>query len=235
MRLPYSRVRIAHVNEGKVTKDCALGESGVILVKGPQVFCGYKAASDNANAWVEDGWFNTGDLGYLDADGFVYLSGRAKDLIIRGGHNIDPALIEEALSAHPAVASAVAVGLPDAYAGELPMAFVVLHNGAQSNARELLDFCEQRISERAAIPRRIEIIPAMPLTAVGKIYKPTLRQKISEMVLREVLEEQQIDASITGCIDKQRGLVLTIRIEDAAQKSRALELLQPYALTMDFV
>lgn len=235
MRLPYSRVRIAHINDGRVINDCALGESGVILVKGPQVFCGYKAATDNANAWVEDGWFNTGDLGFLDADGFVYLSGRAKDLIIRGGHNIDPALIEEALSAHPAVASVVAVGLPDAYAGELPMAFVVLHNGAQANARELLDFCEQRISERAAIPRRIEFIPAMPLTAVGKIYKPTLRQKISEMVLREVLEEQHIDAIITGSIDKQRGLVLTIKIEDTAQRTKALQLLEPFALTMDFV
>ncbi|MDP1932434.1 MAG: acyl-CoA synthetase [Gammaproteobacteria bacterium] len=235
MRLPYSRVRIAHLNNGRITKECALGESGVILVKGPQVFCGYKAAGDNADAWVEDGWFNTGDLGYLDADGFVYLSGRAKDLIIRGGHNIDPALIEEALNGHPVVASAVAVGMPDAYAGELPMAFVVLQSGAECTARELLDFCEQRITERAAVPRRIEIISAMPLTAVGKIYKPLLRQRISENVLREVLEEQHIAAEINGSIDKQRGLVINIDIKDAARKAQAMALLEPYALTMDFV
>ena len=180
MRIPYSQIRIVHLDGTSVTKNCLLGESGVILVKGPQVFVGYKSDADNAAAWIEDGWFNTGDLGYLDARGFLYLSGRAKDLIIRSGHNIDPVLIEEPLNAHPAVSVSIAIGLPDPYAGELPMAFVVKVPGSEINEQQLLEYCAEEITERAAIPKRIVFLDKMPLTAVGKIYRPSLRQHISE-------------------------------------------------------
>lgn len=235
MRLPYSQIRIAHVSEGQVSKDCELGESGVILVKGPQVFCGYKAASDNARAWVDGDWFNTGDLGYLDDKGYLYLSGRAKDLIIRGGHNIDPAIIEEGLAAHPAVASCIAVGLPDAYAGELPMAFVVLKPGSSCSAEELLAFAEKHITERAAIPKRIEFIEAMPLTAVGKIFRPALRQRITETVLRELFAQNGIDAEVTSRIDKKSGLVLSVTLADSNMKDAAEKLLTPYTFCVEFV
>lgn len=232
MRIPYSQIRIAHLDGTRVTKDCELGESGVILVKGPQVFIGYKTEIDNANAWIEDGWFNTGDLGYLDADGFLYLSGRAKDLIIRSGHNIDPELIEEPLSTHPEVSAVIAVGLPDPYAGELPMAFVVRKPGSNVDADTLLTYCAEKISERAAIPKRIEFIDAMPLTAVGKIFRPALRQRIAKLVLDAHLAKAGIAAAVQLEIEKKRGLVANIVLEDKSQRAAAEELLQGYTLAI---
>jgi len=235
MRVPYSRIRIVQLQGTCVIKDCADGEGGVILVKGPQVFQGYKAEADNASAWIEDGWFNTGDLGYMDADGFLYISGRAKDLIIRSGHNIDPELIEEPLNAHPAVASSIAIGMPDPFAGELPMAFVVLLPGSVCTSSELREYSKQVISERAAIPKRIEIIDAMPLTAVGKIFRPTLRQRITETVLKEHMAFKGIEAEISTAFDKKRGLIAQIKLTDSAQRSAAEELLAPYTLITEFI
>lgn len=235
MRLPYSQLCIAHVHEGKIVKKCDTDENGVILVKGPQVFSGYKAQSDNAVAWVKGGWFNTGDLGYLDADGYLYLSGRTKDLIIRGGHNIDPAIIEEGFAGHTAVANCIAVGLPDAYAGELPMAFIELKAGTECSAAELLAYAEKHISERAAIPKRIEFIEAMPLTAVGKVFRPALRQRITEIILGELLAGQHIDASISGRLDKKSGLVMSIKLADARTQGAVQDLLTPYSFCVEFV
>lgn len=233
MRIPYSQVRIAQLDGLKVNKDCPLGESGVVLVKGPQVFTGYKSESDNAAAWIEDGWFNTGDLGYLDADGFLFLSGRAKDLIIRSGHNIDPELIEEPLDAHPDVLSCVAIGLPDPYAGELPMAYVVKTPGSEISASELIEHCKIEISERAAVPKRIEFLDAMPLTAVGKIFRPALRQSISEKVIRELLLEQEISASVSGELEKKRGLVVNIAVDEKSKIEAVKQLVQGYTFTIE--
>lgn len=233
MRVPYSQIRIAHVDGTTVTKDCALGDSGVILVKGPQVFEGYKSELDNASAWLEDGWFNTGDIGYMDGDGFLYLSGRAKDLIIRSGHNIDPELIEEPLNAHPDVVTSIAIGLPDPYAGELPMAYVVKVAGSETTEQELIDHCAAAISERAAIPKRIEFIDAMPLTAVGKIFRPTLRQMISEKVVRELLAEKSIAAKVTSKLEKKRGLVISIEVEDKARLDEVAKLVESYIFTSE--
>ena len=230
MRLPYSAIRVAHVQGNQVVKDCGLGESGVILVKGPQVFRGYKHASDNTSAWTEDGWFNTGDLGYLDDAGFLYLSGRAKDLIIRSGHNIDPVLIEEPLNAHAAINTSIAVGLPDPYAGELPMAFIVFEPGQSLSEKELHDYCAEHISERAAIPKRFEIIEAMPLTAVGKIFRPRLRQLITEKVLAEVLEENGIAAEVKTELHKQKGLSVHVQLAEQSDTPKTKELLQNFTL-----
>ena len=228
MRVPYSEIRIAHVEGTAVTKDCPLGESGVILVKGPQVFEGYKSNIDNACAWVEDGWFNTGDIGYMDAEGFLYLSGRAKDLIIRSGHNIDPELIEEPLNIHSDVVTSIAIGLPDPYAGELPMAYVVKIAGSNVTEQELIDHCASAMSERAAIPKRIEFIDAMPLTAVGKIFRPTLRQSIAEQVIRELLTGKSMDATVTSEIEKKRGLVLRIDVIDKTKIDEVKKLVEGY-------
>ncbi len=235
MRLPYASIRIAQVQGAHVEKECKLGENGTILVRGPQLFLGYKHASDNAVAWTEDGWFNTGDLGYLDGDGFLYLTGRAKDLIIRSGHNIDPVLIEEPLNAHPAINSAIAVGLPDPFAGELPMAFIVLEPGQVLSEQQLLDYCAEHISERAAIPKRFEVISAMPLTAVGKIFRPKLRQQITEKVLQENLLENGIPASVTSEIHKQYGLYVTVKLAEGTDESKARELLQNFAFPINLV
>ena len=233
MRIPYSEIRIAHLEGTEVIKDCELGESGSIMVKGPQLFKGYKIESDNKNAWIEDGWFNTGDLGYLDGDGFLYLSGRAKDLIIRSGHNIDPELIEEPLNAHPEINVSIAIGLPDSYAGELPMAYVVKTPGSEISAEALIAYCAEQISERAAVPKRIEFIDTMPLTAVGKIFRPSLRLMITEDVAREVLSTSNIEASVTSELEKKRGLVVNVTTADKANISATKQLFKNYIFATD--
>lgn len=231
MRIPYSQIRIAHVDGTSITKNCELGESGVILVKGPQVFAGYKTESDNKLAWVDDGWFNTGDLGYMDEEGYLYLSGRAKDLIIRSGHNIDPELIEEPLNSHPDVVVSIAIGMPDAYAGELPMAYVVKSPASNVSASELIQYCAEHISERAAIPKRIEFIDAMPLTAVGKIFRPALRQMIAESIVSDVLASMGVTATISSETEKKRGLVISIALDDKDNISEVNSMLQSYIFT----
>src|SRR5690606_507063 len=138
-------------------------------------------------------WLNTGDLGRQDADGYFWLTGRKKELIIRGGHNIDPASIEEPLHRHPAVEVAAAVGRPDLHAGEVPVAYVQLRAGATATAEALMTFARNEINERAAQPKAIRIIDEMPLTGVGKIFKPELRHREIAETLRAALQ----DAGIT--------------------------------------
>ncbi|MGM0633808.1 MAG: acyl-CoA synthetase [Pseudomonadota bacterium] len=228
IRLPYSRIRIVELERNDIRHECGTGEPGVVLVRGPQVFAGYVDAEDNRNAFVDGDWFNTGDLGYLDEAGYLYLTGRSRDLIIRGGHNIDPALIEEALNAHPAVVSAIAVGQPDAYAGELPVAFVVPAADRKASEEALLAWCRERVPERAAIPKRILLIPEMPVTAVGKIFRPALRERITGLVIEEILESGEFRATVEEVrYDKTRGMQVSVHCEDASQIERIRDQLAP--------
>ena len=167
---------------------CAPGETGVIALRGPNVSPGYTDPSRDAGTFEPGGWLVSGDLGHVDARGEVFVTGRAKDVIIRSAHNIDPAAIEEVLLQHPAVQLAAAVGQPDAYAGELPVAFVQLRPGANATADALLAFVAPRIPERPAMPKRIDVVDAMPLTAIGKVYKPALRVIASRRAFDEALE-----------------------------------------------
>jgi fatty-acyl-CoA synthase len=114
------------------------------------LFSGYLDAAETARSFTPDGWLITGDVGFIDTQGRLHLSGRAKDLIIRSGHNIDPKMIEDALGAHPAVALCAAVGAPDAYAGELPVAFATLKPGSLVTEVELLAFTAERVDEGPA-------------------------------------------------------------------------------------
>ena len=107
--------------KGGIARDCKVDEIGAILVKGPNTIPGYVDPALDKTIFFGDGWVHSGDLGRIDADGYLWVTGRSKDLIIRGGHNIEPAVIEEALLAHEAVQFAAAVGKPDAHAGELPV------------------------------------------------------------------------------------------------------------------
>lgn len=177
LALPFTEVTAFRLHDGEadLQAPCAPLETGVIALRGPNVSPGYSDPARNAGTFEGDGWLISGDLGYVDEDGRIFVTGRAKDVIIRGAHNIDPSMIEDALTAHPAVALAAAVGLPDNYAGELPMAFVTLQEGAAVNAEEILDFVRPLIAEPAALPKMIEILRDMPLTPIGKIYKPALR------------------------------------------------------------
>ncbi len=225
LRVPYGERIVAHVDGNQLVKVCGPNEAGVVLARGPNIFAGYLEDEDNANAWV-DGWFNTGDMGYLDEQGFLFLTGRAKDLIIRGGHNIDPALIEEVLLNHPDVANVVAVGQPDPHAGELPMAFVVPIPGHSINPQTLLSHCQQHISERAAIPKHIEVIEAIPLTAVGKVFKPRLREMAADLTLQSTLQEAGIQAEVEAYTDPLKGLCATVRLLDPRQREALQTVLQ---------
>ncbi|MDA8483168.1 AMP-binding protein [Pseudomonas resinovorans] len=157
-------------------------DGGEICVRGPTVFAGYLGQERPP---LEDGWLRSGDLGRLDEEGNLYITGRAKDLIIRSGHNIDPALIENCLESHPAVSMAAAVGMPDEYAGELPVAFVQLRQGQAVSADELQQYAFEHIAERPACPKRVFVVDALPVTVVGKIFKHTLRELAAASVYRE--------------------------------------------------
>ena len=177
IRLPYTQWRVVALDEqgGASDRDCAPGEPGMVLFKSPNVFSGFLDEADNAKAFTPDGWLATGDLGFIDDQERLHLSGRSKDLIIRSGHNIDPKVIEDALTAHPAVQLCAAVGAPDPYAGELPVVFATLIPGASATEEELLAFVCAGVDEPPARPKRVTILETMPMTNVGKIYKPDLR------------------------------------------------------------
>ena len=188
--VPYSKARVVRVDaDGRCAGDCAPGEIGVVAMAGPGVFSGYVSEAHNRHAFVEPGWVYSGDLGRLDDDGYLWITGRAKDLIIRGGHNIDPLAIEEVFFRHPAVALAAVVGQPDPYAGELPVAFVQLKPGASVNADELLEHVRAHTPERAAVPVRLYLVDAIPLTAVGKIFKPALRWQAAQRAVTALLTD----------------------------------------------
>ena len=189
--LPHARLRIVQLDAqgGASDQDVAPGGVGMLLFKSPNVFPGFLDPADNARAFTPDGWLATGDLGRLDDQGLLHLAGRAKDLIIRGGHNIDPGTLEDALGAHPAVQTCAAVGAPDAYAGELPVLFATLRPGASATEAELLAFASARVDEPPARPKSVTLLPALPVTNVGKIYKPELRQLAAVAVVRKLADE----------------------------------------------
>ncbi|MGO8946904.1 MAG: acyl-CoA synthetase [Ktedonobacterales bacterium] len=193
LRLPYQEMKSVVLEDGRYVRDCTVDEVGAIIIRGPNVFAGYTLAEQNKGLWIETGdgggrWLNTGDLGRRDQDGYFWLTGRTKELIIRGGHNIDPQVIEHALYQHPAVLLAAAVGRPDARLGEVPVAYVQLKRRATSSEEELLAFAEAHIGERAAVPKRIHIVTDVPITAVGKIFKPALiQQEIEDALAHAVM------------------------------------------------
>ncbi len=208
---PYTQVRILHCDDsGRVLKECGIDEVGEICVSNPGVWPGmtYTEAPKNRGLFAEGRYLRTGDLGRIDAEGYLYITGRAKDLIIRGGHNIDPAEIEEAMLTHPAVGFAGAIGQPDAFAGELPCVYVELVQGAEVTAEELLAHAKERIHERAAVPKHVEILPELPKTAVGKVFKPDLRRRAITRVYNAALAQAGVEARVAEVVeDKKRGLV----------------------------
>jgi fatty-acyl-CoA synthase len=188
LRLPYSEVKVVPWDGSGVRLDgqCAPGETGVVVLRGPHVSPGYTDAARNAGMF-ERGWLISGDLGHIDAQGYLHVTGRAKDVIIRGSHNIDPGLVEDAFLAHPAVAMCAVVAEPDPHSGEVPAAFVTLKPGVQLPGETLLGEVAAHVYERPAVPKRVVVLDALPLTAVGKVYKPALRLRATELKLQEVL------------------------------------------------
>ncbi len=232
--LPGQQIKAVRIGDGSWA-DCGPGQTGVLVIGGPAVFAGY--VTDPAlggprvsrDGIVQDGWLDTGDLGQVDAGGFVYLTGRAKDLIIRGGHNIDPRVIEDALLAHPAVRAAAAVGRPDRHSGEVPVAYVVPAGPGQFDETELLAWADTAIGEAAARPKRIYPVDAIPVTAVGKQFKPALAADAAVRVMTDALAAAGLaNAQVTAAHEDGR-LVLTVT---GADPDRVRDAVAGFALTV---
>lgn len=243
LRLPFTQVRVVRWQGGAamLADECAVDETGVVVVRGPHVSPGYSDPQCNAGMFealpIQNGggklaghWLISGDLGHCDAQGRVYITGRAKDVIIRGSHNIDPGLVEEAFLAHSAVALCAVVGEPDAYAGELPVAFVTLKPGHSMDAAALLAAVTPHVYEPPAVPKRVTILDAMPMTAVGKIFKPELRLKAIEVKLAEMLVGVLPGCAVTVLAeDRPKGQVAVIRVSGGGAKAgqvNAVEMLR---------
>lgn len=221
--LPYTQVDILRLNDdGSLGAPCTTDEIGVITITGDHISPGYRDPAHNAGVF-DDGRLNSGDLGYKDDQRRIYIAGRSKDLIIRSGHNIDPAMIENAMTTHPAVKLAAAVGMPDAYAGELPVCFVELLPGADASMEDLHQHAQSSIDERPAWPKHIHPIDTIPLTTVGKIFKPSLRcdaakTKITDLVQNELgLVSARIDVVAGG----SRGMRVSVTLSEDDRSSVA--------------
>ena len=237
LAFPYTSVRILARDDNGV-RECAVDEVGEICISSPGVLPGgtYVEAARNDDLFDDGHYLRTGDLGRMDADGYLFITGRAKDLIIRGGHNLDPAVIEEALMTHPAVAFAGAIGQPDAHSGEVPCAYVELVAGATVTAESLLVHCHQQIPERAAIPKYVEVLPSLPKTAVGKILKPELRKRAIARVLDAALTEAGVAARVAAVVeDRTRGLVAQVQGGDGGERARVTQCLSVFVIPWDWI
>jgi len=232
--LPGQQIKAVRIGDGSWA-DRAPGEIGVLVIGGAAVFAGYVtdpglgAPRVSREGVVHDGWLDTGDLGMVDAGGFVYLTGRAKDLIIRGGHNIDPQVIEDGLLRHPAVRAAVAVGRPDRHSGEVPVAYVVPADPGRFEEAELLAWASTAIDEPAARPKRIYPMTEIPVTAVGKPFKPALAADAAVRAITEALTAAGVaDARVTAAYEDGR-LVVTVT---GADPDRVQDAVAGFALTV---
>jgi acyl-CoA synthetase (AMP-forming)/AMP-acid ligase II len=169
---PCPNVLVRTVADGKET---ARGVEGELRVKGPQLFMGYLDSSLNADAFDEDGWFRTGDLGVIDEDGYISITGRLKDIIIRKGENISAKEIEDLLYTHPAIADAAVIGLPDDASGERACAVVVLKDGGSLDMAGMVSFLKGQKLSMHKVPEQLEILESLPRNPSGKVLKKDLR------------------------------------------------------------
>jgi fatty-acyl-CoA synthase len=233
--LPGQQIKAVTAGADGSWTDCGPGQTGVLVIGGPAVFAGY--VTDPARGGprvsrdgiVRDGWLDTGDLGQVDDGGLVYLTGRAKDLIIRGGHNIDPRVIEDALLAHPAVRAAAAVGRPDRHSGEVPVAYVVPAGPGPFDETELLAWVVTAIGEPAARPKRIYPVDAIPLTSVGKQFKPTLLADAAARTVTDALAAADLAGAHVTAAHEDGRLVLTVT---GADPDRVRDAVAGFALTV---
>jgi fatty-acyl-CoA synthase len=229
LRLAYQNVKAVQVDSHeRPVADCPTGQIGVLAIAGPSVFPGYLTAGPNGPipdpaGKIFDGWLLTGDLGRVDEDGYVYLTGRAKDLIIRGGHNIDPGLVEESLLGHPDITSAAVIGAPDAHAGEVPVAYVTIAAGSMATEAELCAWAAVHAPEPAAAPKAVHVIETLPLTAIGKVFKPALLQDAIRRVISAELDLAGLTAQIEMAVQDGRPHALITVDGDAGPVTTHLD------------
>jgi fatty-acyl-CoA synthase len=240
LRLPYQSMKVVICDKDEsYAREAQVGEIGTIVIRGPNVFDGYLNSEHEKSIWIEiDGqrWLNTGDLGRQDAEGYFWLTGRSKELIIRGGHNIDPMLIEEPLLRHPDVQMAAAVARPDAYYGEFPVAYVQLRAGATVSEEALLEHAKKSIGERAAWPKAIRIIDQMPQTAVGKLFKPALKKmEIRDVLLHALAEAGLGDSRLELIENPQSGLQVKVFVNSEQSTQIAESVLGQFSFAYNVV
>ncbi|HYK96790.1 MAG TPA: long-chain fatty acid--CoA ligase [Candidatus Acidoferrales bacterium] len=171
---PFVELRVAR----DAGEPCDAREIGEVQFRGPNVFAGYWDRPDaTAEAFTADGWFRSGDLGFLDEEGFLTLVDRKKDMVITGGENVYSAEVEDALFAHPAVAEAAIIGVPDERWGEAVCAIVVVRPGMAATADELITHCRSRLAKYKT-PKYVVFVPALPRNAAGKVLKRQLREEV---------------------------------------------------------
>jgi len=232
--LPYTRMKLLLIDDdGVCTGEAEEDQIGEICIAGPHVFPGYKdIPRDKVFVKGPDGdeWLRSGDLGRVDPDGYYWITGRAKDLIIRGGHNIDPGMVEEAIMTHPAVAMVAVIGQPDSYAGELPCAYVELNEGASATPEEIVAFADEHVPERAAQPVYAEVMDELPKTHVGKIFKPDLRRAAIRRVYTEALGKAGITAEVSCEKDEKKGVIAVVKPTDGSDEAKIAGVLNSFAI-----
>ncbi|MEH6942080.1 long-chain-fatty-acid--CoA ligase [Bacillus sp. JJ722] len=185
--VPNSDVKIVDLETG--LQEMPIGESGEILLKGPQIMKGYWKNPEETARTIRNGWLHTGDTGIVDEDGFLFVVGRKKEMIIAGGYNIYPNEIDEILYQHPAVAEACTFGIPDAYRGETVKVAIVVKEHYSLTEKEIVEWCRERLA-RYKVPKQVEFREQLPKSAVGKILRRAL--------VEENLEQMRHADSITG-------------------------------------
>lgn len=238
MRMPYQQMRCAILDDSdQFVRWSETDEVGNILISGPNVFHGYLEETQNIGVFLnidERRWLNTGDLARQDEDGYFWMTGRKKELIIRGGHNIDPKTIEEKMQKHPAIALNAAIGRPDARVGEVPVLYYQKVKGSSVSGSELAEFANNHIGERAAIPKDFVEIDEMPMTAVGKIHKVPLNGMEIKRTVQATADAQGIPLIHLEVVqDKSRGLVAQIKLGPDTEHAAIIEALGMYSFPID--
>jgi len=235
--IPFTEIKILTSKNGE-TKETEVGIIGQVHLWGKNVFKGYLEEEHNKSIWTEFGgktFYNSGDLGRIDEDGYLWLTGREKELIIRGGHNIDPMSIEDPMYAHPEIEMVAAVGRPDSRVGEVPVLYVQLAANASSTEKEIMEFAHQHISEKAAIPKKIIIIDEIPLTTIGKIFKPDLCKLQIEEVYMSALPSHLEGVSLEVVTSKSRGRVVEITGLSSEEQENVTNILGAYEVPFIFL
>jgi long-chain acyl-CoA synthetase len=172
---PGMKVAIFDVDDNELPA----GQTGEIVMRGPHVMKGYLNMPEETASVLRGGWLHTGDIGYLDDQGYLYVTDRTKDIIIRGGENVSPAGIEEVVYRHPAIAEAAVIGVEDEVYGEEIIAYVSLVSGRRESSSDLLDYCESQLPSFKR-PREVIIMEALPRSSVGKVLKRELKRMYKE-------------------------------------------------------
>ncbi|MGD2270984.1 MAG: long-chain fatty acid--CoA ligase [Desulfobacterales bacterium] len=176
--IPDSDIKIVDVEDPE--KELEVGEAGEIVIRGPQVMMGYYNKPEETEKVVKDGWFYSGDIGKFDADGYLSVVDRKKDMIIAGGYNIYPVELDDVLFDHPKILEACTIGVPDEYRGETVKAFIVVKKGETLTEEEVINYCKEKLAAYK-VPKIIEFIDELPKSAVGKI----LRRKLKDMEMEK--------------------------------------------------